>query len=132
LKITADTNLLVRVAAQDDARQVRLAEDMLAAAELVALPLQALCEFVWVMSSGYRKSRGDIARTIRTMLAAKNIATDEPAVTAGLAALDSGGDFADGVIAFEGQRLGADSFLSFDRKAVAMLNASGISATLLV
>ncbi len=28
--------------------------------------------------------------------------------------LDAGGDFADGVIAYEGQWLGADTFVSFD------------------
>jgi len=131
LKVTADTDLLVRVAAQDDARQVRLAENLLAAAELVAIPLQALCEFVWVMSSGYRNSRGDITRTIRAMLAAENIATEEPAVLAGLAAMDSGGDFADGVIAYEGEKLGGEIFVSFDRKAVTMIKNQGGDARLL-
>ncbi len=39
--------------------------------------------------------------------------------------LDAGGDFADGVIAHEGQWLGAETFVSFDRKAVEMLKAQG-------
>jgi predicted nucleic-acid-binding protein len=35
--------------------------------------------------------------------------------------LHAGGDFADGLIAYEGKWLGADTFVSFDRKAVALL-----------
>jgi predicted nucleic-acid-binding protein len=40
----------------------------------------------------------------------------------------AGGDFADGVIAFEGQWLGANTFLSFDKKAVKLAKAQGLSA----
>jgi predicted nucleic-acid-binding protein len=41
---------------------------------------------------------------------------NRPAAEAGLALLDAGGDFADGVIAYEGSWLGADAFVSFDKK----------------
>ena len=51
-------------------------------------------------------------------------------VEAGLAMLDAGGDFADGVIAYEGRWLGAETFVSFDRKAVEMLAAQGVPARL--
>ena len=47
--------------------------------------------------------------------------TNRPAIEAGLAMLDAGGDFADGVIAYEGRWLGAETFVSFDKKAVEML-----------
>jgi predicted nucleic-acid-binding protein len=49
----------------------------------------------------------------------------------GLLQLEAGGDFADAVIAHEGQWLGGDTFLSFDRKAVALLQQRGIAAELL-
>ena len=42
--------------------------------------------------------------------------------------LEAGGDFADGVIAFEGQWLGGETFVSFDKQAVALLQAQGQSA----
>ena len=45
--------------------------------------------------------------------------------------LDAGGDFADGVIAYEGNWLGADTFVSFDKKAVKLMEAQGVSARLL-
>jgi predicted nucleic-acid-binding protein len=49
---------------------------------------------------------------------------------AGLALLDAGGDFADGVIAHEGYWLGAETFVSFDKKAVKLVEASGGMARL--
>ena len=45
--------------------------------------------------------------------------------------LDAGGDFADGVIAYEGGWLGAETFVSFDKKAVETLKAQGVAARML-
>lgn len=56
---------------------------------------------------------------------------NRPAVEAGLLMLNAGGDFAYGVIAFEGQWLGGETFVSFDQKAVALLTVQGQSAHLL-
>ena len=55
---------------------------------------------------------------------------DRPGAAAGLAVLEAGGDFADGVIAYEGAKLGGDTFVSFDKQAVKLLQASGASARL--
>ena len=60
-----------------------------------------------------------------------NVVMNRPAAEAGLAMLDAGGDFADGVIAYEGSWLGGDTFTSFDRKAVKLIQAQGESARLL-
>lgn len=43
---------------------------------------------------------------------------NRPAVEAALAVLNAGGDFADGLIAYEGNWLGAETFVSFEEKAV--------------
>jgi predicted nucleic-acid-binding protein len=56
---------------------------------------------------------------------------DRPAVEAGLAVLDAGADFADGVIAYEGRWLGGETFVSFDKKAVAVIAKQGMQARLL-
>jgi predicted nucleic-acid-binding protein len=45
--------------------------------------------------------------------------------------LEAGGDFADGVIAHEGQWLGGETFVSFDVQAVRLLERSGVKARLL-
>ena len=65
------------------------------------------------------------------MLAAANVAVNRPAVEAGLAMLAAGGDFADGVIAYEGRWWGGETFVSFDKKAVTRLTAQGYPAHVL-
>lgn len=130
VKITADTNVLVRAFLQDDPEQSKPAQAALKMAEIIALPLPALCELVWVLRS-YKIAPGDIATTIRDLINGANVVVDRPAAEAGLAMLDAGGDFADGVIAYQGNWLGADTFVSFDRRAVTLLEAQGKSARLL-
>ena len=68
---------------------------------------------------------------IRALVAAINVEVNRPAVEAGLLVLEAGGDFADGVIAYEGNWLGGETFVSFDKKAVAILSSQGQSARLL-
>ncbi len=100
-------------------------------AEAIVISQQALCEMVWVLDRSYGVSRADIASTIRQFCDTKNVVLDRPAVDAGLAVLDAGGDFADGVIAYEGTWLGGEAFISFDKKAVALLSAQGHKIRLL-
>jgi predicted nucleic-acid-binding protein len=128
MKITPDTNILVRAVLRDDKQQNRVAQTTLAEAEAVALTLPALCEFVWVLSRGYKVLSSEIAKSIRQLVNSKSAFVNRPAVEAGLALLEAGGDFADGVIAYEGKWLGAETFVSFDRKAVNLLQARGEQA----
>jgi predicted nucleic-acid-binding protein len=128
VRITADTNVLVRALTGDDAVQSRLAQGELANAETVCVAVPALCELVWVLSRGYKIPLPEIAETIRRLIDTGNVVVDQPAVRAGLAALDRGGDFADGVIGYEGAWLGADAFVSFDARAVKVLTAQGHAA----
>lgn len=131
MKINVDTNVLVRAAVQDDPTQARQAAAALSDADLIAVTLPVLCEFVWVLRRGYKRTVADITAAIRHLMDSANVVMNRPAVEAGLAALEAGGDFADGVIAYEGSWLGADVFVSFDQQAVAILNAQGKSARLL-
>ena len=73
----------------------------------------------------------DIATAIRHLINGENVEVNRPAAEAGLTILDAGGDFADGVIAYEGSWLGADTFVSFDKRAVKLMDAQGQSARLL-
>jgi len=131
VKITADTNVLVRALTGDDARQSTIARTTLASADMVALALPALCELVWVLSQGYRITDSEIAKAIRRLVDSANVVVNRVAAEAGLAMLEKGGDFADGVIAYEGRWLGAETFVSFDRKAVKLAQAAGEEARLL-
>ena len=127
MKITADTNVLVRAMTGDDERQSKVAQAELAKADVVALALPALCELVWVLSQGYKIPSAEIAEAIRRLMNGVSVMVDRTAAEAGLAVLDAGGDFADGVITHEGNRLGADTFISFDKKAVKLMEAQGWS-----
>lgn len=131
MKITADTNLLIRAITEDDERQSKVAQEQLAKADVVALAIPALCELAWVLTQSYRVPSADVAATIRRLIDGANVAVNRPAVEAGLAVLEAGGDFADGVIAYEGRWLGADTFVSFDRKAVQLIERHGGGARLL-
>jgi predicted nucleic-acid-binding protein len=131
MKITADTNVLVRAITGDDARQSKLAQVELAKADAIALALPALCELVWVLSQAYKVSAADIGEAIRRLMNATNVLVNRPAVEAGLAMLDAGGDFADGVISYEGSWLGAETFVSFDKEATKLLAMQGGSVRLL-
>src|ERR1019366_2174973 len=102
MKITADTNVLVRAMTDDDVRQSRVARNVLARAEMVAATLPTLCELAWVLSRGYKIPTGEIVEGFRRLINAANVVVNRPAAEAGLAHLEAGGDFADGVTAFEG------------------------------
>lgn len=131
MKITADTNILLRAAVQDDPAQTKVAAHILRTSELVAIPISALCEFVWVMRRAYKRPNSDVAHSIRALIGSDNVVANRPVIEAGLRMLDAGGDFADGAIAYEGEWLGAEEFVSFDREAVTMLKAQGKRAKLL-
>jgi predicted nucleic-acid-binding protein len=116
---------------RDDERQTKLAIEALEDAELVAVTLPALCELVWVLSQSYGVRLPAIAVGIRRLIDLRNVVSDRVAVEAGLAALDAGGDFADSVIAYQGRWLGAETFVSFDRRAVSLMQRQGLAARLL-
>jgi predicted nucleic-acid-binding protein len=131
MKIVADTNVLVRVFIEDNPAQSQAARVVLAEAEAVVVSRHALCELVWVLRYTYEFPMKRIADLIRELREKENVVTDRAAVEAGLAAMDAGGDFADGVIAYEGRWLGGEEFVSFDKKAVSLIAEQGQKAKFL-
>ncbi len=67
-----------------------------------------------MLRRGYKKSAPEISDAIRRLMKSANVVMNRPAIEVGLSVLDAGGDFADGVIAYEGEWLGAEEFVSFD------------------
>lgn len=131
MRVAVDTNVLVRAVVCDDPAQARIAAKVLTDAELIAVAMPCLCEFVWVLLRVYGFKPADAATAIRALLGAANVKVNRAAVEAGLSVLEGGGDFADGVIAYEGRWIGGETFVSFDKRAVALLIAQGQSARLL-
>lgn len=123
MKVTLDTNVLVRLATQDDAAQAAKALQVLQNATLIAVPTPALCELVWVLLRGYRYTPAQVAQAVRTLIQVRHVVCHTPAVLAGLALLEAGGDFADGAIAYEGELLGGPEFVTFDQQAARLLKA---------
>jgi predicted nucleic-acid-binding protein len=128
VKICPDTNVLVRAIVGDDERQARIAQAALARADT---ELDGACELVWVISRGYGLGSTEIAEALRRLINGENVVVNRNAVEAGLSILDAGGDFADGVIANEGRWLGAELFVSFDRKAARLIEGQGGAVRLL-
>jgi predicted nucleic-acid-binding protein len=132
MKIAPDTNVLVRAVVRDDKKQGQASAKLLRDAELIAVSLPCLCEFVWVLRRVYNFGLQDISTALAALLDAGNVVVNRPAVEAGLAVLEAGGDFADGVIAYEGNWLGGEIFVSFDKKAVSLIGEQGQQTRLLV
>lgn len=128
MKIAPDTNLLVRILTNDDAEQAKIGREVLSDASAIVLSSVALCETAWVLKRFFGATREEIAQGVRALVGAKNAVFDTDAVYAGLQVLDAGGDFADGVIAASGISMGAEAFVSFDRRAVRSLTDLGVPA----
>jgi predicted nucleic-acid-binding protein len=128
MKISVDTNILARAILGDDPRQSALARQLLRDASLIAVSSACLCELVWVLRRSAKLSKQDVAAAVRALLNTGNVVMDRPAVEASLMILEDGGDFADGIMAYESQWLGGETFMSFDEKAVALLSRRGVSA----
>jgi len=131
MKISVDTNVLARAILQDEPVQCRTARQLLMDASLIAISLPCLCELVWILRQGAKLPKEDVAAAIHALLETKNVALNRPAVEAGLALLEAGGDFADGIMAYEGAWLGGTTFVSFDKQAIALLSKQGKNARLL-
>ncbi len=131
MKAIVDTNVLVRAVVRDDVKQAKAASQVLKNADRISISLPCLCELVWVLRKVYQFDDADISSAVRALLNAGNATMDRPAVEAGLSVLDAGGDFADGIIAHEGIRLGAEIFVTFDKRAATLIGKRGQATKLL-
>lgn len=120
-KIIVDTNVVLRFLLNDDEQQAKIAHDVLTKAQTVVVALPVLCEVVWVLSQGYKMSNDKIALAIEVFLKSPKVKADRTAVKQGLALLRANGDFADGIIFYEGRMNGGEVFVSFDKKAISIL-----------
>jgi predicted nucleic-acid-binding protein len=131
MKAIVDSNILIRAAVRDNARQARAAATFLKDAELIVVSLACVCEFVAVLRNVYKIGREDVAAALRSLLDAGNVEINRPAVEAGMTVMNAGGDFTDGVIAYEGRWLGGETFVSFDKQAFPVAAVLGNKAKLL-
>jgi len=129
VKITADTNVLLRALTADDQVQSAIAMRTLSQATLVALPIVTLTETMWVLRRVHKWNSARIAAALRVLLGDPRVQAEWSLVEAGLAMLERGGDFADAVIEADGRRLGAETLATFDEQAARLLADAGASVT---
>jgi len=73
-----------------------------------------------------------ILEEIELLIKSAKVNFNEDEIEAGLSMMRKGGDFADGVNAYTGCKMGGDkvAFATFDRKAIRLLFEKGISTLL--
>lgn len=114
-----DTNVLVRYIMQDDARQspkaTRLLES-LTADEPGFVPLVAVVELVWVLSSCYGLQRPQVAQALDVLLRTKTLVIDraEDVMRALRVFKASSADFADCLIERAAASAGCARTMTFD------------------
>lgn len=112
-----DTNLLVRLLANDNEAQVRVAEEFIAAGAWI--PHVVLAEAMWVLASAFDLSRARLAEAIEMLLNHKSLAIqDSEAVVAALASFRqyAGVEFSDCLALETARRAGHLPFGTFDRR----------------
>ncbi|MCD2173717.1 type II toxin-antitoxin system VapC family toxin [Rhizobium sp. C4] len=124
MSVIIDTNVLVRAIVQDNAEEAERAMAVLAAHEVV-IPNQTFCELIWVLGRVYKLSHGELIGVVSAWSDTEGVVVDTAAVAAGLAIMKRGGDFADGIVAFEGRRMGGSVLATFDRRAARILADEG-------
>lgn len=121
--IGLDTNVLVRFFVADDRAQSERAKRLIESRCTIDDPgfvdRVALCEMVWVLSSGYGYGRAEIARVVDALLASRDIVLeDHEAVRGALRAFERGvADFSDALIGLINRARGCEATATFDRKA---------------
>ena len=125
MKISIDTKILVRLFVADDLAQQQKAIVALDAADAVIVPASVFCETVWVLLKVYQQDKRVLCTQLMDFVTHPKLVYDCPIITAGLALMQQGGDFADGVNEAAGKALGAETFVTFDRKAAKLLKQQG-------
>jgi len=113
--VVADTNVLVRLIVEDDARQTKKAIRLMESSQIVVLE-SVLLEVEWVLRSLYEKSRVEIAKAFWILLKQKNVLCPElKRLMKVLAAYEKGFDFGDALHYAVAEGL---EIKTFDRKFV--------------
>jgi predicted nucleic-acid-binding protein len=118
-----DTNVIVRFLVGDDAammsRACRLLEQADASKDPLVISTPVLLEMLWVLGSAYRFSRTSILDAVERLQALPAINFECRSLAAELVRQGrmSRLDLADILIGLHAKSLGADTILTFDRKA---------------
>jgi predicted nucleic-acid-binding protein len=133
--IGLDTNVIVRLFVEDDPDQARAARALVASRCSITSPgfidRVALCELVWVLSSGQGYRRGAIVDVLETLLGSRDLRLeDDELVRLAVRDFKSGNaDFADILMGHVNRARGCDATATFDRKAAKLSGFALVPAT---
>ena len=86
---------------------------------------------MWILQRRAKLSKIKLIEILENILLVQKFKLNRPAVLQGLELFKMGGDFADAIMEYEGALLGGDTFYSFDKKAIRLLQEQGKSVQLL-
>jgi len=120
--IGLDTNVLVRYVAQDDPVQSPKATTLVESLTVASpgyISLVSMVELVWVLTSCYGSSRGEICEVLETLLRTKEIIMENAdTVWKAVRVFKEGrADFADCLIERSANEAGCSHTATFDRNA---------------
>ncbi len=109
---SVDTNILVRIIADDDSKQAEIARAVVSAG--VNVPLTVLLELAWTLRSRYDFERARLNNALAALLDIPEIhVEDEPAIRAALELHRGGADIADALHLVAAR--GSEAFVTFDK-----------------
>ena len=120
--IALDTNVLLRYIVRDDTRQAAAATKLIESSCRPESPgviaLVVMCEMVWVLESGYRYRRDQVAGILRKVLGSQDLRVERSDLAwQALNRYEAGpADFADYVIGLCGKEEKAEATWTFDRR----------------
>lgn len=118
-----DTNLLVRLLTNDDARQAAKVETWLRGNATASAPAYidhiVLCELAWVLERSYGYGRGEVQTAIAALLVHDQLKVESPGLVrqALLLHVEGPADFSDYLLAVRAQAAGYAPVLTLDKKA---------------
>ncbi|WP_230659187.1 PIN domain-containing protein [Psychrobacter sp. I-STPA10] len=113
-----DTNVLLRFILNDDAKQHAKVKKYFISNELfLYLPIMTVCETIWVIKDKMKIPRQSVIQILTALVEQDNILIATEAFDYGMNFLKSGGDFADGVIAYQAHCHDNATLLTFDKKS---------------
>ncbi|MFI4888978.1 MAG: PIN domain-containing protein [Steroidobacterales bacterium] len=120
--IGLDTNVVVRYIMQDDTRQSPLATrivESLSAESPGFVPLVAIVELGWVLTSAYELNGGQLVDAFEALLRTKELVVERGDMVWKALRLfrPANGDFADCLIACSAEAAGCAKTMTFDRGA---------------
>ncbi len=116
MKITVDTNILIRAVVRDDKKQAQVAATLLRDAEIIAVSPGLLVRIRLGAARLYKFEQQDISAALEALLNAASVAVNRPAVDAGLAVFKAGGDFCRWIDRLRGQLAWRRHFCLFRQK----------------